>query len=402
MTDPTVRARELFTAGIAAAEAGRLADAERHFEEALALAPGRPSLLANLGVVRVQARRFAEAVGPLQQAAQADAGQANTWLHLGLAEAGLGRHADAVASLARAIELLPDAAPLRLHRAASLVMLDQADAALADLDAAIAQAPDLAEAWSRRGSLLRDAGKLDAAAADFERALALGADPALHAYYLASVRASDSAVAAPPRAYVETLFDQYAEEFDQHLVHTLGYRGHERLVDEVMQLGPRHYRSALDLGCGTGLCGPLLRRIAGHVDGIDLSAAMLDKARATGAYDALVHADVTEYLAGTDRRDDLVVSADVFIYVGQLDDVFAGVARILAPGGAFCFTAEAASEDGGPGWQLQPSLRYAHSAGYLRQLAQRHGFDVARLTMAPLREHQQDSQDAIYACLVRR
>ncbi|RZL88132.1 MAG: methyltransferase domain-containing protein, partial [Variovorax sp.] len=243
------------------------------------------------------------------------------------------------------------------------------------------------------------------------KAIALGADPQLHRYYLAAVRSgaqadgagAAGAPSAPPRAYVESLFDQYAADFDQHLVHTLGYRGHERLIDAVMQLGPRQYAAALDLGCGTGLCGPLLRRVAARVDGVDLSAAMIEKARALGVYDELAHADVAEYLASPERAAnpvELVVAADVFIYVGRLEAVFEGVARVLAPGGAFCFTVEAVPE--GQDVVLLPSLRYAHSAGYLRALAARFGFDVARLLRAPLREDQHESQPAIYASLVRR
>ena len=367
MSDSFAQAREHFLAGVHHAEAGRLADAERSLQAALVLTPGRPSVLVNLGIVRFRQGRFAAARDSLAEAVQAEPANGNAWLHLGLV----------------------------------LAAQDDADAALAAFDRSLAADPTLAEAWSQRGSLLRDAGRLEAAAECFEKAIGLGADAQLNRYYLAAVRAEAQADApgAPPRAYVESLFDQYAADFDHHLVHTLGYRGHERLIDAVLQLGPRQYASALDLGCGTGLCGPLVRRLAARVDGVDLSAAMLEKASALGVYTELVHADVAEYLLTADRRDDLVVAADVFIYVGRLEAVFEGVARALVPGGAFCFTVEAAPE--GQDVVLLPSLRYAHSAGYLRELAGRFGFDVVRLLRAPLREDQRESQPAIYASLVR-
>lgn len=397
--DPFALARRHFGEGVAHAEAGRLDEAERSFTEALALAPGRPSVLANLGIVRLRAGRADQALAPLAQAVQAQPDNVDAWAHQGLAHAALGDHAAAVVSLDRALALASDRAVLWLHRATSLAQLDQAEAAGAALDRALELDDTLADAWTQRGHLLRDAGRPGEAAACFERALACGGDAALNRYYLAAVRAGDTP-GAPPRAYVETLFDQYAADFDQHLVRTLGYRGHERLIDELVQLGPRAYASALDLGCGTGLCGPLLRRIAARVDGVDLSAAMLEKARALGVYTRLVHADVAEYVAGSDERHDLVVAADVFIYVGRLEAVFEGVARVLERGGVFGFTVEIAADDHEV--ELLPSLRYAHAPSYLRELAGRFGFEVARFTRAPLREDQREHQDALYAMLVRR
>ena len=132
-------------------------------------------------------------------------------------------------------------------------------------------------------------------------------DPELHVYYLAAVRGSGSPV-APPRAYVETLFDQYSADFQTHLVDQLQYRGHEWLLRPLIASG-QHYRSVLDLGCGTGLCGPLIAPYAEAIDGVDLSAAMLAQARAPGVYRELHHADLASFLARTDRCADLVLAA---------------------------------------------------------------------------------------------
>jgi predicted TPR repeat methyltransferase len=71
----------------------------------------------------------------------------------------------------------------------------------------------------------------------------------------------------------------------------------------------------------------------------------------------------------------------VFIYLGDLDAVFAAVARALVPGGLFAFSVEGADGDG---YRLLLSGRYAHSIPYLRALAARHGlsergFEHARL-----------------------
>ncbi|SCK59693.1 Predicted methyltransferase, contains TPR repeat [Variovorax sp. HW608] len=238
------------------------------------------------------------------------------------------------------------------------------------------------------------------AAAAFRQALALGADPALHRYYLASVSGEEAAPSAAPGHYVETLFDDYANEFDAHLVGLLGYQAHGTLARHLAGLGRGSFRFALDLGCGTGLCAPHLKPMVQKLTGVDLSRQMMDKASALGLYERLVHADIVDYLKGTDERYDLVTAADVFIYVGDLAPVFAALDRALAPGGIFCFSAESAAREDAD-FELLPSLRYAHSERYLRGLAARHGLDVVRLVHAPIRDDQREAIAGMFVYLQR-
>src|SRR5207253_3063461 len=77
--------------------------------------------------------------------------------------------------------------------------------------------------------------------------------------HLARLRVGEPAPAMPP-AYVASLFDQYAPDFDRALVEGLKYRGPAALlaaIDQALrsQGEPRRFRRALDLGCGTGLAG---------------------------------------------------------------------------------------------------------------------------------------------------
>jgi predicted TPR repeat methyltransferase len=164
--------------------------------------------------------------------------------------------------------------------------------------------------------------------------------------------------------------------------------------------GGRRFTRALDLGCGTGLCGAWMKACAEHLTGVDLSQGMLEKARGLGLYDDLLQGDVAEHVASLATAPDLVVAADVFIYVGELREVFEGLARAMPPGGVFAFSLERAG-DAGPGVVLQPSLRYAHSARYLRELAAATGWRIERLAEAPIREDQRESIPGLYAVLVR-
>ena len=193
-----------------------------------------------------------------------------------------------------------------------------------------------------------------------------------------------AAPARPPREYVEALFDAYAGAFDEHLVQALHYDAPQVLVQRLAASG-RRWRHALDLGCGTGLCGRLLRPLADRLTGVDLSANMLDKAAAPGVYDALEQADVVEFLAGPGEPFDCVVAADVFIYVGALDEVFRGLAARMPAGGVFSFTVEESTDSE---LALRASLRYAHSEAGIRRLAQQHGFRVDAMERRPVRLEQ--------------
>ena len=242
--------------------------------------------------------------------------------------------------------------------------------------------------------MLRELHRLDEAARCYEKALDLGADPELHRFYLASVTAAQTP-AVSPRQYVEALFDDYAADFQGHLVETLRYQGHKVLVQPLLDAG-RTYPAVLDLGCGTGLCAMLIKPQAGLIDGVDVAQEMLKQAGQRGIYRALVHDDVSHFMQATDQSYNLILAADVLGYVGDLTAVFAAARRCLAPGGEFVFTVERSV---GAPVHLLPSLRYAHSEQYIRQLAASHGFNVRALFADTLRYDQTTPISALYVYL---
>jgi len=216
----------------------------------------------------------------------------------------------------------------------------------------------------------------------YQNALDRGADAPLHHYYLAALN-PDQAVVNAPSAYVEQLFDQYADDFEAHLVQQLGYQGHQVLLNQLPCEPDRSFAQVWDLGCGTGLCGGLVRGRARHLTGVDLSAAMVEKSRALGVYDELHATDLLSFLATPGPLADLVLAADVFIYVGRLDEVFARLSPRVRSQGLLAFTVEEA--DAGKDVQLHPSLRFSHALSHIDQLAQAHGWRQVHLHRAPLR-----------------
>ncbi len=106
------------------------------------------------------------------------------------------------------------------------------------------------------------------------------------------------------------------------------------------QIGPLPGRRVLDVGCGGGLVAEALARRGAEVTGVDLSEGALAVARDHAAASGLrirYDAGRAEALPYADGAFDAVICADCLEHVEDLEAVVAEVARVLAPGGTFCF-----------------------------------------------------------------
>lgn len=402
MPDDTIeRAKAHFFAGNEHFEAGRFDAARADYEAALALVPGRASVLANLGVTLTRLGRWADAVPRLDAALLAEPTNRDAWAALGLCREAQGDWAGAVHALRQAIGLGAQQAGLWLALATCELEQDHEREGLQAIEQCLALDPTMGEAWSQRGTVMRRHGHLADAARCFEQAVAHGADPELNRFYLAAV--TDAREPPPPPAlYARILFDRYADDFQDHVVEVLKYSAPQILLSPLLADG-RRFRRVLDLGCGTGLCAQVLAPHADAIDGVDVADAMVRHAQASGLYRRVWRADVIEGLrdAGSqaDGALDLIVAADVFIYVGPLDAVFAAAAQRLAPGGVFAFSVEQA--DAGRALQLRPSLRYAHSRSSIEQLAAAHGMVVQKIDAGMIRQDQNQPVMGWYVWLRR-
>jgi predicted TPR repeat methyltransferase len=265
--------------------------------------------------------------------------------------------------------------PLR-HVAALLASAGERVAAVELYREIVDTAPDDVDALERLAAVLARLGRYDDELA-VRRRLAdilvdrLGIGPedreAVIAFELASHGFAE-VPPAPPAAFVAACFDVYASKFDHQLRTALRYLGPEQVMAQLTRaLGAGDATLDIcDAGCGTGLLGPHLRPHARHLDGIDVSPGMLEKAHARGVYDALVAADLVEALRERPGAYDVITAADVFVYLGDLGTAFTAIAGALRPGGLFVFTVERAE---GEGYVLNLAARYAHSAAYVRGAA---------------------------------
>ncbi|MCX8999820.1 methyltransferase domain-containing protein [Rhizobiaceae bacterium BDR2-2] len=240
----------------------------------------------------------------------------------------------------------------------------------------------LAEAYNRALSLEK-AGDIDAAVKAYEDVLAL--DPDDHggaAVRIAAMGRGDTPTRAPD-AYVETLFDQHAEAFEDILVEQLGYAVPVLVRQRLQTLGLGPFRRMLDLGCGTGLTGGTLRDMADDITGLDISENMVEIAHEKDLYDTLYVAEVEDFLEDNDDEPfDLITATDVLPYLGALEPLFFGAAENMVQGGLFIFSSETLPDDimAGRPYMVGPHQRFAHSADYIRQRLSETGFELVEIT----------------------
>jgi predicted TPR repeat methyltransferase len=208
----------------------------------------------------------------------------------------------------------------------------------------------------------------------------------------------------PTRAaddYVRELFDGAARSFDANLG-KLNYRAPELVVGSLVREAQRAgdaggFASVLDAGCGTGLCGPSLRAHCARLVGVDLSAQMIERARARDCYDEVVVEELCTFMRARPGQFDAIVSADTLVYFGALEEPLTASHAALRPEGVLVFTVEALASAAAQGYRLETHGRYAHGEHYIHSALATSGFEVTRLDAAVLRE---ESGEPVHGAVV--
>ena len=398
----------------------RFDEALASYDRALKLKPDYAEAYKNRGNTLSELKRFEEALDSYDHALRFTPDDAEVHNSRGNTLWELERFLEALDSCDRALKLKSDFAEAHNNRGNSLRALKRPEDALASYDRALKLRADYAEVHNNRGNALRELKRFEDALGSYRKAL--DCDPGLLRVYqqlaelLGKMGRTDEAAAVylswleaeptnpsarhmyaaasgrnvPERCdsrYVTALFDELALSFDATL-ERLEYAAPRLLSAALAARVPfgQGNLDVLDAGCGTGLCGPLLRSTARVLAGVDLSSEMLARARARNVYDELVQAELCEFMESRPHRFDIVNCADTLIYVGALEPVMAATHRCLRPKGVFAFTVEALPEGILSPFRLTMTGRYAHSDRYVREVMASAGFSEPECRTIDLRK----------------
>jgi predicted TPR repeat methyltransferase len=354
---------------------------------AIAARPGSSEMHNNLGNVLKEQGRPLEAAAAYRRAIELGAAGADAESNLGATLKAAGRIDEAIAAFERAIML--DSAHAHAHHnlGNALVHARKPADAMSHFQRAIAQAPRLAAARQSLAQTLHHEGRVDEAIEVLRQWTRFEPSHPIAAHLLAAYSQTE----VPGRAsdgFVRTSFDALAATFDEHL-RDLDYRAPDLVAAALTRAlrTPEEGLDVLDAGCGTGLCGTFLRPYARRLIGVDLSSAMLAKARTLSVYDDLADAELTEFLGLHADSYDVIVSADTLCYFGDLGPVMSAIGKALRSAGRLVFTVERATP-AAEGFRLHPHGRYSHSEEYVRAKVGAAGLSVESVEPAVLRKER--------------
>tara|TARA_B100001057_G_scaffold343690_1_gene344611 strand:+ start:1510 stop:2370 length:861 start_codon:yes stop_codon:yes gene_type:complete len=251
---------------------------------------------------------------------------------------------------------------------------------------AISIKPEYAEAYDNMGILFKAQGSLDEAIETYKKILAISPYHGGATHMLSAL--TGTTLKTAPREYVENLFDRSASKFEALLVRDLEYETPKLIKDILIKsISNESLGSILDLGCGTGLFGLEIKDHCSRLEGIDLSNKMLTFAKQKNVYDTLSQSDIVEYLSSMHLDFDYYIALDVFIYVGELSEIFRLIKSRNRKSGKFVFSTEHTEVDG---YHILETGRYSHSKNYVESLCKKFDYKISHFSTNDLRKEKGD------------
>ncbi len=338
--------------GVLLHQSGKSKEAEKYIRGAIELQPDYLDAHINLGNVLKEQNLYAEAESTYRHAITLNPEHPETHNNLGVVLKAQGRYTEAVESYRKATELNP-------------TYLD---------------------ALKNLGNVLYSLGHAQEAVEVYHNWLNLEPGNPIAEHMLAAATGQSTPKRATD-AYVEEIFNQYADKFDKSLKN-LDYRAPKLVAEAVEQLFGEKQSNLIifDAGCGTGLCAKYLRPYANSLIGVDLSTGMIKKAKKLSLYDELIVTELTEFLLKQSNHFDLIVSADTLCYFGALEEVTSAARLALRDNGYLIFTVEYSSERLDQGYKINTHGRYSHNESYVTETLNASGFKIKSISYETLRQ----------------
>ena len=322
------------------------------------------------------------AIDAFKQAVEVNPSFAEAFFNLGNVLYDQSELENAVAAFNRVISIKPSHVNARINLGNALKKLGRLNEALATFNKVRSIDRENAHVYYSLGNIFREMGKKKEALENYKKQLRYKADDPVASHMIASLEGKN--IDTAPKEYVERLFDDFANQFEKSLVSELEYQLPKVVVEMVRK---NHIEGSigaiLDLGCGTGLLGSELKNGSERLEGVDISASMLKQAENKNIYHKLYQSEITEYLSSACLDFDYIISLDVFIYVGNLSQVFQLIKSKSQRSVKFVFSTEHTEKEG---FQLEKTGRFSHSKGYIQKLCREYDYKITHFSKINLRK----------------
>lgn len=362
-----------FYTGVIALLTEQFDTAKTHFNEVLALDKSHADARTNLGVVALKENDpqlaityFSEALGYDEHHENARNNLAATFIHH-------SRFENALTHYSALLEKHPDSIEYNYNAGVAEMALGHLNKAQTHFQNVLKTDEKHSASLANLASIASRLNKTEDAIKYLKRAKLANPNDSSSAFmldaYLGKTKKREHSL-----DYAKNLFDNYALHYEKHMVDTLNYQTPHHMAKLLhTHIENLHVERALDLGCGTGLSGVILRELCTHLTGVDLAPNMLIEAERKHIYDELIESDIVAFLKTNSSAFSLIIAADVLPYLGKLESLFQGAQKNLVDDGLFVFTHEISEKDL---WYLQKTARFAHHPDYIHTLASQNSFNI--------------------------
>lgn len=386
-----------FLSGVLYLEDEQLSEAEKAFKQVLDMNQEHVEAITNLGVIALKRNKAQEAIHYFTQALalnnehiEARNNLASTFMHHDRFENALMHYDELLKKEPDNIEYHYNSGVAQMALGHLNEAIEHFEHILSLNDAHFAALNNLAAIYIR----LDDKEK---ARSLLKRAVQANPKDAASRHMLQALLGEAVNASYSPE-YANHLFNNYALYYDQHMQSRLNYAVPQQIGKVLHQLNVLSVNNVLDLGCGTGLSGVVLREISQLLTGVDISAKMLAQAKEKQIYDQLIEAELIQFLKKDKQYYDLIVAADVLPYFGELQTLFTLIHQRLEQEGLFIFTTEISADKP---WQLQTSARFSHQAEYIESLCNSLNFSVESRQVITARL-QEKADLKVYLYVIRK
>lgn len=365
----------LYNLGLALTKQNKIVDAMQTYERLLSKSPEHTAARFQLACLQMQTEKIDEAIAAFLQVDSIQAYHFETQANLAACYLKKGDPQQAKLYYAKALDTRSEDTQILFNLGVIEAQLGELNTAIQHYQRALITAPDDFAVHNNLGVTFLARQNAAFALRHFKEALRIQPENVAIAHIIEVLSTHNDLSFSPPE-YIKSLFDSYADHYEAHLLHALDYQLPAlflKILQETINLTPSS-RAILDLGCGTGLCGALLKPFANKLVGVDLSEKMLEVAAKKNIYDALTTADLTTYLSTHTERFDIITAGDVFVYIGDLATIFTLIKNRLNKKGVFIFNLEMTQD---ADFKVNQSGRFLHRKDYIEKLAQENELQIS-------------------------
>ncbi|MFK5950364.1 MAG: tetratricopeptide repeat protein [Methylococcales bacterium] len=383
--------------GVAQQNLGLMDEAEKTLKKALSMDNSHAQINNNLGALYIIQAEYHKAKPYIEKAISVAPAYSDAYSNLGEIQKYFQETDSAIKSYQKSIKLNPSNVNSYLGLGSLYSYEGNYDKAEYYLNHAIRLNPYHAESVFNMGFLHYLKKSYNTASQYFIKTTELNPDHQNAKYLLSAITGNDSPEKSP-EIYIKGLFDHYAETFDEHLITDLGYN-----VPASMHLlftrhaNPEQTKNLLDLGCGTGLCGDIFHDMYEHLTGIDLSEKMTAKANEKNVYDELHVEDILKFTNESPTYYDLVIAADVFIYIGEVSEIINAIHNKQNKHGYFIFSIEKSNKHNA--FHLRETGRYSHNENYIKSILDQTTYNIITTHCSVIRNEKGNGiEGVIFLC----